>query len=266
MTLLAAVAAALACWLLIGPGGAARLRVGTPAERGARVTRLARWALPLSVAAGAAVAGGVVGGGGGTVTGLAVALPALTVLHLWRRQRAREARTATAREVSDACRLLAGLLRVGHVPASALVIAARDAPVLAEVAAVHGVGGAVAPVLRGLGDGPGRSGLAELGVAWEVAERTGASLTATLDALAERLAARQSVSDVVAAELSAPRATGRLLAALPAAGVLLGYSFGGDPLAFLTGTLPGQVGLVAGAALGCAGLLWTERIADAGEE
>lgn len=265
MTLLAAVAAALACWLLVGPGRATRLRAGAPAERGAVVARLARSALPLLVAAGAALAGGAVGGAGGAVTGLALALPALTTVHLWRRHRVRAAVTATAREVSDACQLLAGLLRVGHVPATALVLAARDAPVLAEVAAVLGVGGAVGPVLRRLGERPGRSGLAELGVAWEVAERTGASLTATLDALAERLAARQSVSDVVAAELSAPRATGRLLAALPVAGVLLGYSFGGDPLAFLTGSLPGQVSLVAGAALGCAGLLWTERIADTGE-
>ncbi len=94
-----------------------------------------------------------------------------------------------------------------------------------------------------------------------VAERTGASLGATLDALAERLTAAGNLQDVVNAELAAPRATGRLLAVLPLAGLLLGYGLGGDPLAFLTGSPAGQLSLVAGITLGCAGVLWTERIA-----
>ena len=56
----------------------------------------------------------------------------------------------------------------------------------------------------------------------------------------------------------------RLLAALPLAGVALGYGFGGDPLAFLAGSLPGQLSLIGGVSLGCAGVVWTEHIADAG--
>ncbi len=266
MTLLAAMAAAWACWLVFGPQPALRLREPAASPGLPMVARLGRITLPPLVAAGAAAAGGLVAGGAGTASGLAAALPALTAVHLWRRQRARATAAARAREVVSACQLLAGLLRVGHVPASALEIAAGDAPVLAEAAAVLRVGGPAGTVLRRLGEGPGGAGLRELGVAWDVAERTGASLTATLDTLAERLVARQTVRDVVAAELAAPRATGRLLAALPVAGVLLGYSFGGDPLDFLTGSLPGQLSLVVGAVLGCAGVLWTERIADAGEE
>jgi tight adherence protein B len=62
--------------------------------------------------------------------------------------------------------------------------------------------------------------------------------------------------------LSAPRATSRLLAVLPLAGLALGYGFGGDPVGFLAGSAPGQLSLVVGVALGCAGVLWTERIAD----
>lgn len=214
--------------------------------------------------AGVTVAGGLVGGGAGAAVGASAALPVLTALLVWRQHRARAGAEAAAKEVFGACQLLAGLLRVGHVPAAALRIAVRDAPVLAEAAAVQAVGGPVGPALRRGGAEPGRGGLAELGIAWKVAERTGASLTATLDALAQRLAARQAVGNVVAAELSAPRATGRLLAALPVVGVLLGYSFGGDPVGFLTGSLPGQLSLTTGVALGCAGVLWTERIADAG--
>ena len=141
----------------------------------------------------------------------------------------------------------------------------RRSPVLAAAAATLEVGGEVAAVLSRRSLEPGLAGLAQLGVAWSVAERTGASLTATLDALAERLAAERKLRGVVAAELSAPRATGRLLAGLSVAGLLLGYGLGGDPLGFLTGSLPGRICLVLGSLLGCAGVLWTEHIASSAD-
>lgn len=264
MTILAAIAAGLACWLLTGPVSLSRLRrpdsqVAAPMRRGGVV---GWWVLPVLLVSAATFAGLSVGGGKGAAIGFALSLPVVTAALVWRRHRLREAATAGAEEVFAACQLLAGLLRVGHVPTSALSLAARDAPVLAEVAAVLQVGGEVAPVLRRLAGRQGRAGLAELGVAWEVAERTGASLTSTLDALAERMRSARKVRDVVAAELSAPRATGRLLAALPVAGLLLGYGFGGDPVGFLIGSPPGQLSLVLGVALGCAGVFWTEHIAD----
>lgn len=260
MSVLAAVAAALACWLALGPPRVARLVQPAPGHGSAR----RRPAVPVTAlaVAGVVLAAAAVGGSGAAVGGFALAVPAATALGVWRRQRARAAARRSEREVLAACQLLAGLLRVGHVPPAALAAAARNAPVLAEAAAVLVVGGQVSPVLRRLGAAPGRSGLTDLAIAWEVAQRTGASLTATLDALAERLAARQAVRQVVAAELAAPRATGRLLAVLPVAGLLLGYGFGGDPLRFLTTTAAGQAALLAGVALGCAGVVWTERIAD----
>ncbi len=266
MSLLAATAALLAGLLLVDEPSVARLR--TLRDEGPSTGGLARLAwrgLPIGLVTTAAAAGGLTAGAAGAVVAFAVTAPLWTVLLVWRRHARRAAATATEVAVAAACQLLAGLLRVGHVPSEALSVAARDSPLLAEAAAVQQVGGTVGPVLRRLGRRPGGAGLAELGVAWEVAERTGASLGATLDALAERLAAVRAVRDVVTAELSAPRATGRLLAVLPAAGLLLGYSLGGDPLAFLTGSLPGQLSLAAGVALGCAGVFWTERIADAGD-
>lgn len=262
MTILAAASAAIACWLLL-PVAGTRLRQGRRHGAGARrAGRLGRRALPgLAVLAATAVGYWLAGGTGATVS-LAGSLPLATGLGILRHHRARRVAARKATAVVGACQLLAGLLRVGHVPTSALAVAARDAPILAEAAAVQAVGGEVGPLLRRLGAEPGMAGLVELGVAWEVAERTGASLTATLDALADRLTAARAVANVVAAELSAPRATGRLLAALPLAGLTLGYSFGGDPVAFLIGSLPGQFSLVAGVALGCAGVFWTEHIAD----
>ncbi|MGC3995661.1 MAG: type II secretion system F family protein [Propionicimonas sp.] len=260
MTLLAALAAALAGWLLWGPPPTARLRDGTGGARPGGVARLGGL-LPVAAVGAAGVLGLLLRGVPGAAIAVAAALPVLTAVTVWRSHRRRARAETRAAGVSDACQLLAGLLRVGHVPAAALHLAARDAPVLAEAAAVQRIGGSVSPVLRARAREAGRGGLGELAVAWEVAERTGASLTATLDSLAERLSARRAVRNVVATELSASLATGRLLAVLPAVGVLLGYSFGGDPFDFLTGSVVGQVCLVLGSGLGCAGVLWTERIA-----
>ncbi len=262
MILLAGLAVFVAVLLLAGRSPLARVRrLGQRTEPARHSRRWRRLAVPVSLAA-LVGAGGVLAGAAGAAVCFAIGLPVVTALLVWSRHSSRRGAVANAVAVADACRLLAGLLRLGHVPPAALRVAAGECPVLAEVVAVQQVGGEVAPVLRRLGARPGCSGLAELGSAWEVAERTGASLGATLDALAERLAATGAVNDVVSAELAAPRATGRLLAVLPVAGLLLGYGMGGDPVAFLTGSAAGQVSLSLGVVLACAGVLWTERIAD----
>lgn len=203
-----------------------------------------------------------VGGGSGCALTVSLGVPAATLVWAVRAQRRRRLAGLRRDEVVRSCQILAGLLRVGHVPASSLAAACLDAPLLAEPAAVHGIGGDVGPVLRRMGSIPGQEGLVELANAWEVSERTGASMMATLDALAERLVADTSLRNIVRAELSAPRATGRILGALPLVGLALGYSLGGDPLGYLIGSTIGQVCLVAGVVLGCLGVVWTERIAN----
>lgn len=262
MILVAALAAFLACWAALTPVSLVRLRASPSEVASGRGTE--RWraaVVPAAVVTAGTVTGLLMDGGQGAAIGFAVGLPAATTAVVWRRHRQRLAAQAEAAAVASACGLLAGLIRVGHVPAAALRAAARDAPVLAEAAAVQAVGGDIGAALRRQGARPGREALVELTVAWEVADRTGASLTATLDALVDRLTAAQKLHRVVAAELSAPRATGRILAVLPFAGLALGYAFGGDPLGFLTGSPLGQLTLVAGVGLGCAGVFWTEHIA-----
>ncbi len=265
MIALAGLAVFAAVLLLGGVSRASRLR--RLAARPEPPGRALRWhgLIPPTALATLVVAGAVVAGWSGAAACFAVGLPILTALLVWRRHRALRGAVLRAADVATACRLLAGLLRLGHVPSAALRVAAADCPLLSEVVAVQQVGGSIAPALRRLGARPGARGLVELAAAWEVSERTGASLGATLDALAERLVAAGAVTDVVSAELAAPRATGRLLAVLPAAGLVLGYGMGGDPVAFLTGSAVGQVSLVLGVALGCSGVLWTERIADGGD-
>lgn len=255
MTALAMLAAAAACWLWLTPAPSlARLTVPTGRSWRAPERYLA-W-LP------AVVIGVVMGWLAGWAVGVAGGCVAATAGWVLQRNRQRRAVARERAEVVRACQLVGGMLGLGQVPAEALRTAAARAPVLGEAAAVQSLGGEVSSVLRRAAADPGREGLRQLANAWQVAEQTGASMSTTLAALAERLAAELALRATVEAELSAPRATGRLLAALPIAGMGLGYLLGGDPVAFLTSSVLGQICLAAGAALGCVGLVWTEWLAD----
>lgn len=255
MTGLAAAAAFVAAWLGLAPHpGLRRLD-----EARARTTLAAPpWFVVLAALIGAAAGTWL----GGWALGVGLTLVTATAAWVLRRNQRRRSAAKAEEEVVRSCQLLAGLLRAGLVPASALATAAVEAPMLAAAAAVQVLGGSVPHTLRALSRAPGHCGLGELANAWGVAVRTGASLTVTLDGLAERLAATAEIRHTVDAELAAPRATGRLLGALPVAGVVLGFAVGGDPVAYLTGSLTGQACLVVGAALACAGLVWTELLAD----
>lgn len=262
MTVLAVVAAALAVWVLVRPGdaGLARCEVEPPGPR--RGARVSVRALGVLVSVGIVTASGAIAGVRAAVLACVTVLVVGTAALLGLRYRARRYRAQQRTEVAWAGEVLAGLLRAGHVPATALEAAASETIVLRSAADAQAVGGDVADALRRASVAPGREGLLDLSDAWAVASRTGASLCAAVEATAEQLAGRQEVARTVAAELSAPRATGLVLAALPAAGLLLGFGFGGNPIAFLLESPGGWACLVSGVALVCAGVLWTEALAD----
>jgi tight adherence protein B len=262
MSLLAAVAVVSAALLAAPPSSRHRLARLVAAERVRRTWRGVPWLVAGAWVVAVSSVGLAFFGTVGGAVGLCSALVTVTVAWLWRSHRIAGRAQGRTEEVVDGCQLLAGLLRVGHVPTMALRIAATDSAVFAEAAAAQRVGGSVVATLRRQAREPGGRGLAELATAWEVAESTGASMTATLDALSERLDAARKVARVVDAELAAPRATGRLLAALPVFGLLLGYAIGGDPGAFLLASPVGQLCLVIGVSLACAGVWWIEHIAS----
>jgi tight adherence protein B len=60
--------------------------------------------------------------------------------------------------------------------------------------------------------------------------------------------------------MAGPRSSALALSLLPAVGIALGTAMGADPLAVFTGTALGQLLLVAGVALLCAGVGWSNRI------
>jgi tight adherence protein B len=86
-------------------------------------------------------------------------------------------------------------------------------------------------------------------------------MAAALEQVAAALAAEQELRAVVAGELSAPRATGKVMAVLPVCGVGLGYLLGGEPIDWLVGQPIGWACLLAGAVLACLGVLWIEALA-----
>jgi len=93
-----------------------------------------------------------------------------------------------------------------------------------------------------------------------LAAATGAPLAMVLDRVGVALAEEADIAGQRRAAFAGPRATARLLAWLPAFGVLLGMALGADPLGVL---LDGRVGsglLVAAGALSWCGWRWSRRV------
>lgn len=262
MTGLAVLLAVVAVLLAVaGPRASSlrRLRAGPPVEADGRPWPR-RLGLVLLVSA-ALPAAGVAGGPRVVVLTAAALLGLGTAGHLLALRRHRSRAEGSQRDVAEAAAVLAANLRTGMVPASALAAAAASCPVLEDARATMALGGEVTEVWRRQAEREGCGGLRALARGWQVAAGSGASLTGTLEQVADGLADDQSLQAVVGSELAAPRATGLLMAFLPAIGVGMGYLIGGNPLGWLTAGPAGWACLLLGVALACAGVLWIENLA-----
>ena len=267
LTLLLATSAAL---LAVPRSPAARSRARLGAAPAAPVRRSGPGGIGALLAAACVIgvigAGALVAGARGAVLGAATTIAAGTVVRVGvlhaRDRHARRARSDVAR----ACQVLASYVRVGQVPADALVLVAADCPVLSEAAAVQQIGGDVPDALRAGARQPGHGGLLDLAQAWQVSSSTGAPMAPALEEVASGLASDESLRSVVSAELAAPRSTGKVMAVLPLVGVALGYLLGGRPLAWLVAGPSGWACLLLGLLLAALGVLWIERLARAAAE
>jgi tight adherence protein B len=197
----------------------------------------------------------------GAVLACVVLLIGATAVRLTMQYRRRRSALRARAAVAHACAVLASYLRVGQVPSAALAIAAADCAVLREGHHARTLGGEVVQVWRRQARRPGHSGLLELARAWQVSTETGAPMSSTLDQVAASLAGDQALTRVVNSELSAARATGKVMAVLPGCGIGVGYLLGGDPARWLLAGPAGWACLLAGVLLACAGVLWIEALA-----
>lgn len=277
-TWVATAAAGLAVWLLLpAPPPAGRRTRAVASSRDSAAQRPGEVGLPGPAAAG--------GSGRGALRPLAAALLATAGAVLWldgttlalvviaavagaggwqlalsaRRHRAAGER---ADRVVEVCEVLAGELRAGRPPQTALRHGVEAWPELAPAAATADLGGDVPRSLRRLAGLPGASGLVEVAAAWQVSQRAGGAMGPALARVAEGARRRRATEQLVAAELASARATARLVAALPVAVLALGSGFGGDPWHFLLATPLGLACLGVGLGLALAGLAWIERIAS----
>lgn len=163
------------------------------------------------------------------------------------------------RRAIEGCAALAGELRSGR-PMRAGLLTALDGVAPHAVAAAQW-GGDVPEALRRDAIDSSMPLWRSVAACWEVAETSGAGLAAALDRLTTGARAAEEVRVQLAAHLAAPRATARMLALLPAIGLLLGMSLGADPIGWLLGTGIGRMCLGGGVLLTGLGLWWVRRIA-----
>jgi tight adherence protein B len=257
------MAGALLCW----PNRPARTRVAflaAPARSRSGPKLPSRQPGLAATTAGAALLGWLVAGTGGAV---AVALAAMTVITRWRARRRDQRRTAATAELAAGLALFAAELRAGVHPAVAAQRVAGDvgpsvAAVFETVAAAARLSGDVAGSLRRADRGSPvlAEPLDRMAAAWRLAEQHGIGLADVLDAVRRDLDHRVRAARRLTAALAGPRATAFVLAVLPVVGLLLGQAVGADPWQVLTGSVAGQVLLVAGSALVCLGVAWSARL------
>ncbi len=272
---MATLAAGVLCW----PAEVGRGRLTELRRRGARTPVAAarrNWAARrcgLLLVALAAGIGALLAGPGGS---LAAAMVTGTATARWRAGRDRRAGATAATGLSDALGVLVAELRAGAHPGDAVRAAAdthanaapsssTDMPTdvvraLSAAAAAAALGGDVPAVLRGAGPAPLRSWLGRLADAWSLADRYGIPLADLLEAVRSDTEHRVRFAAEVQARLAGPRATASVLAGLPLLGLGLGHAMGAAPLRVLCATPVGQVLLVIGTALACAGVQWSARL------
>lgn len=181
---------------------------------------------------------------------------------LRRRLLPRRQRTRLRGELRDALAEVVADIRAGQPPERALAraLSERHDTIAPRTLAATRWGGDVADALRDDARGSSQPLLASAAACWSVAAAQGAGLADSLDRLVAQDRRAEEVRRQLEAHLAAPRATARMLALLPAFGLLLGIAVGGDPLGWLLGTPLGLGCMVLGLLLVAAGLTWASRI------
>ena len=191
--------------------------------------------------------------------------PAAGVVHRVRRRLAVAGGDASggAPSVQVSVTQVAGLLRAGMAPGPAWQ---SIGPVRVDPRGVPDADDLLALVLAGRGPVRGvlavaaRRQVESIVAACRLAAETGAPLAAVLDVIVETLVAASRAEQGREAALAGPRSTARVLAWLPAIGVVVGTALGADPVGLVLEGGLGALAIVAGLVLVGAGHRWTAHL------
>lgn len=164
-------------------------------------------------------------------------------------------------EVVRAAQILESLMGLGHLPGTALELAAEECPMLAPAVAAQRMGNDPWEAMEQMSSVAGQEGLSQIGRAWRVCHICGGSMHATLEQVRKNLEGAADTAVVVAGELAGPRATGQILSLLPLLGLGMAYGIGADPFTFFLEGILGRACLSAGIGFICAGVVWSEVLA-----
>lgn len=230
--------------LLVWPALPSRLN--PPRHRHLTVPRLprrGRWLLPALAAVPVA----------GVGAGVAVLVVTVAAVQEWRSRKESAAAVARGEHTSAVLRTMVAELRAGAYPVLAAEAAADAVPSLAGE-------------LRNLATAARLDGalesreLPELAAAWSLARRHGLPIADTLEAARRDSDAVTAFTRRLHAKMAGPRMSATVLTALPVVCLAMGQAIGAAPLTVLTGTLLGQLFLVAGAVLIWAGTAWSRSL------
>ncbi len=169
-------------------------------------------------------------------------------------------------DVATVTHRLAVLLAAGLPPASAWGFVAENVPSPVPVAVAGSIDIPEALVAAAAMRAPlERQAWAGLAAAWSVASEAGAPLASTLRDHAESLRELADAQRDAAVARAAPRATARVVLALPAVGLLLGALMSFGTLGVLFTTPVGWACLAVGGALVAAAQAWTRRLVASAE-
>jgi tight adherence protein B len=101
---------------------------------------------------------------------------------------------------------------------------------------------------------------ARLRSGWLLTRRHGVAFAPLIDALAADLVEQIAADGERSGEVAGPRMSGYVMALLPVLGLALGVGMGADPIQVLLSSALGNILLLVGVSLICAGLLWSDRI------
>lgn len=258
MSAWAVAGALLAAATLIAPAPGRRLAT---ASRGVR--RLPSASAAVLVAATAVAAAALTT----PAATLAVAMTAVLAATRRRRNRRLRDRRALAKAMVSALHTVVGELRAGAHPVHAFATAAGefDGEVASGLGALSARARFGADVAGALDSIVSTSTVPvywlRVEVCWRLATQHGLPMSTLMRAAQEDLTERQRFADRLDAQLAGARATAAILAGLPVIGVAFGQLVGADPVRFLLGGGGGWL-LVAGVALMCVGIAWSDRLID----